>query len=193
MKTTFIALRLFVTMTLLTGVVYPLCITGASQVLFKHQAEGSLLIDKEQVLGSELIGQNFKDPKYFWPRPSAIDYNPLPSSGSNLGPTSADLVAQFNQRKQTLEKTSPSSKNNPIPEDLLFASGSGLDPHISPAAAQFQIARIISVRGLTGPQIQQLSALIDTMTEDRSFGILGEKRINVLKLNIELERNFPKI
>ncbi len=201
MKTLWIAIRLFLVMTLLTGVAYPLLVTGASQVLFPYEANGSLILSSPRgnegakqapAIGSELLGQNFKDQKYFWSRPSAVDYNPLPSGGSNLGPTSAELLAKFNERKQNLEKASFQSGNTAIPEDLLFASSSGLDPHISPAAAYYQINRVASIRGLTNTQKQELKSLIDTMTEDRSFGILGEKRVNVLKLNMELEKKFPK-
>lgn len=187
MKTTFIALRLFLIMTVLTGIAYPLFVTGTSQLLFKRQAQGSLLTDSSgQVIGSELIAQKFIDPKFFWPRPSAVDYNPLPSGGSNLGPTSEDLKLKVEERRQAL------GNHQPIPSDLLFASGSGLDPHISPLAAFYQIDRISQERALTKTQSQDLKHLIDQMTEDRSFGILGEKRVNVLKLNLELEKRFTQ-
>ncbi len=183
MKKIFIALRLFFILTLLTGIVYPLFVTGASQLFFKSKSEGSLVFQNGKVLGSTWIGQNFKDEKYFWSRPSAVDYNPLPSGGSNLAPTSAILLEKMEERKKNLKEGLEK-----IPEDLLFSSGSGLDPHISPEAAVYQIQRIQRVRAMNSVQDSQIKSLIDAMTEPRSFGIIGEKRVNVLSLNLELDK-----
>lgn len=191
MKTTLIAIRFFIALSLLCGVVYPLLVTGASQLFFKHKAEGSLITDGDKILGSEFLGQNFTNPKYFWARPSAIDYNPLPSGGSNLGPTSADLAAKFKERKQKLQESSE-MENAHIPADLLFASGSGLDPHMSPEAAHYQVERIGKSRGFKVKDLAEIRSLIDQMTGERTFGIIGEKRVNVLQLNLELERRFPQ-
>lgn len=173
-------------MTVLTGIVYPLLVTGVSQSLFNNQANGSLLFNAGQVIGSHLLAQKFESSKYFWPRPSAVDYNPLPSGGSNLGPASRDLLSQVQSRKEKL------GSNEKIPADLLFASASGLDPDLSPAGVEFQMSRIAKARGLTDSQTVELNALIDQMTEDRTFGILGEPRINVLQLNIEMDRLFSQ-
>ena len=176
MKTILQALRFLLVLTLLTGVLYPAAVTGLSKVLFAKQANGSLITDGDKIVGSELLAQKFEDPKYFWPRPSGADYATVASGATNKGPTSADLVKAINERREKLGKDAPA--------DLLTASGSGLDPHISPAAAHFQIARIVAARKL--PE-QAVAALVEAHTEAPQLGILGEPRVNVLALNRALD------
>ncbi len=178
MKNIITTLRLFITLSIITGVIYPLLITGVGRSFFAKEAGGSLVTVGDKVIGSELIGQNFKDPKYFWPRPSSIDYNPMPSGGSNLGPISADLKKAYDERK---------NGNNEIPQDMLFASASGLDPHVSPAAAKYQASRVAEARAFSTEQISLLNLLIDKATEKRDLGFLGDERVNVLKLNFALD------
>jgi K+-transporting ATPase ATPase C chain len=172
--------------TLLTGVLYPLVITGIAQVVFPHQANGSLIVQKGQVVGSELIGQSFDDPRYFWGRLSATSpfpYNAAASTGSNLGPTNPTLTEVVKARIAALKAADPTN-NSPIPVDLVTASGSGLDPHISVAAALYQIPRVAKARGLSE---EVARALVDRFTEQRQVGVLGEPRINVLELNLALD------
>ena len=176
MKDILIAIRLFIVLSIVTGIIYPLLITKIGRGLFPLQASGSLVMIDGEVKGSELIAQNFKDPRYFWPRPSAVDNVPLPSGGSNLGPTSAELKDRYLER----EKSLPGA-----PADMLFASGSGLDPHISVASARYQMERVAQQRGLTK---EEANALIDSFIEKRTLGILGEERVNVLKLNMALDK-----
>jgi K+-transporting ATPase ATPase C chain len=183
MKTLTTALKFIVLMTARTGIAYPLLITGVGRLFFAHQAEGSLIIDGGQVLGSELIAQKFIDPGYFWPRPSAVDYNPLPSGGSNLGPTSAGLKDSILARRSRFA----AADGAPVPADLLCASGSGLDPHISPEAAHYQLERVASARQLDKAQRTALLSLIDKYTEALTIGILGQPRVNVLMLNLALD------
>lgn len=193
MKTFLIALKLFLFMTILTGIVYPLCITGLAQTFWKDKANGTLLEQNGKVIGSELIGQNFTSEKYFWSRPSAIDYNSAASSGSNLGSISADLQAKVEQRKLALMAAHLSEHaegSRELPSDLLLASGSGLDPHISLQAAAYQLQRVADARHLSPEQEAQLKKLIHEVTEQRDFGILGEQRINVLKLNLAVDQHF---
>lgn len=179
MKMLWTTLRMFLGLTLLTGILYPLLITVFAQLGFNSKANGSFVKVQEKTLGSELIGQKFTDPKYFWGRPSAVDYNPLPSGGSNLGPTSKVLKAAIEQRKAAFGN----SKN--VPLDLLFASGSGLDPHITPNAAAFQIPRIAKNRNISEAELAQL---IEKHTTGRSLGFLGEPHVNVLNLNLALDQ-----
>lgn len=178
-------------MTLITGVIYPLAVTGIGQVLFSHAANGSLLEREGKPLGSELIGQPFSEPKYFWPRPSATApsaNNALASSGSNLGPTNPALADAVKQRVDALRGADPGGASLPteagIPVDLLTASGSGLDPQISPAAAQFQVGRVARARGL---DVAAVTKLVADATEGRQLGVLGEPRVNVLRLNLALD------
>lgn len=171
-----IAIKLFAFMTLLTGVAYPLLIATIAQLAMPSLANGSLLHTKGRVVGSSLIAQKTTDDGYFWPRPSAIDYNPIaPSGGSNLGPTSRKLKDEVAERKNRL--------GHQAPAELLYASGSGLDPHISLEAAYFQIARIAKARSITE---KELKNLIDHSAEGGLFGIGGKRYINVLKLNEKL-------
>jgi len=193
MKTFIAALKLIVLMTIILGILYPLVITGITQAIFPHRAKGSLLVTEGKVIGSALIGQKFESERYFWPRPSAIDYNPLPSGGSNLGPTSAELQKQIASRRSMLLKAHALSEKTIIPLDLLFTSGSGLDPHISPEAAKFQVKRVARARGFDRNTENRLNQLIDEYTEPRTLVILGEPRVNVLKLNLALDSLGAKL
>lgn len=173
-------------MTVLLGIGYPLVITGAAQLLFPHQANGSVIEKDGKPIGSELIGQYFDDPRYFWGRPSATSPQPdngTGSSGSNQGPTNPALRDAVQQRIESLHKADPGN-TAPVPVDLVTASGSGLDPQISPAAAQYQIARVARVRHLSAEQVQ---ALVAKFTQGRQLGLLGEPRVNVLQLNVALD------
>lgn len=181
-----ISLIFLVIFTVITGIVYPLFVTGVAQAFFHHKANGSLITENGTVVGSELIGQPFSDPKYFWGRLSAttpFQYNAAASSGSNYGPSNPALVAAVQARINALKAVDPGN-NQPVPVDLVTASGSGLDPDISIAAADYQVARVARYRGLTVPQVQ---ALVKKYTEGRQLGIFGEPRVNVLKLNLALD------
>ena len=180
------AIGLFSLLTVLTGIIYPLAVTGIAQGVFPEQATGSLILAEGQALGSALIGQPFNDPKYFWGRPSATSpfpYNAAASSGSNLGPLNPALLEAVEARVEALRRLDP-SEARPIPVDLVTASGSGLDPHISPAGAEVQVNRVAKARGLDAEGVRKLVA---THTEGRQFGILGEPRVNVLRLNLALD------
>jgi K+-transporting ATPase ATPase C chain len=177
MKTIFQSLRIYLVLTLLTGVIYPLAMTGVAQLLFPKQANGSRIIEQEKLIGSDLIAQKFENPKYFWPRPSAADYATVASGASNKGPTSADLKKSIDERRVKFGLDAP--------VDLLTASGSGLDPHISPEAARSQIPRIAAARNISVPK---LSALIDQTMEPPQLGFIGEPRVNVLRLNRALDQ-----
>jgi K+-transporting ATPase ATPase C chain len=181
------ALLVLALMTALTGVVYPLLITGIAQGLFPDEANGSLIEQDGKVIGSALVGQPFSDPKHFWTRPSAtgpVPYNAGASSGSNLGPLNPALEEAVKARIEALKAADP-TQTAPIPVDLVTASGSGLDPHISPAAARWQAPRVARIRGLSEAEV---SKLIDAHTEGRQLGLLGEPRVNVLTLNLALDR-----
>lgn len=182
MKTTIIAIKFFLCMTVLTGIVYPLAVLGYAQALCNSKANGSIINAKGQAVGSELIGQNFSAQRYFIGRPSAVSYTALPSGGSNLSPTSAQLRAAVNERQ-----TSFGGGN--VPADLLFASASGLDPHISPEAALMQCARIAAAYGVGQADI---ISLVDSMTEPEQAGFFGEPRVNVLMLNLKLDEMYFK-
>jgi K+-transporting ATPase ATPase C chain len=185
-KTILPALRLLIVMTVITGVIYPLVITIAAQALFPDQANGSLLRNRGTVVGSALIGQSFDgDKRYFWSRPSAITYNPLPSSGSNLGPTSASLQEAVRQREADFRAANSLAADIAVPADVIFASGSGLDPHISPESARLQSDRVANARGL---DVTRIRTLVDQYTETSQFGILGQPRVNVLLLNLALDQ-----
>jgi len=180
------ALSLLAVLTLVTGVLYPLAVTGVAQVLSSGPANGSLIMHDGKALGSSLIGQPFADPKYFWGRPSATTpfaNNSTSSTGSNLGPTNSALTDAVKQRIDALRAADPGN-TVPVPVDLVTTSGSGLDPHISPAAAQYQIARVARTRGLSPDAVAKLVA---QASEDRQLGLLGEPRVNVLHLNLLLD------
>ena len=173
--------------TVLTGLAYPLAVTGIGQLMFPGNANGSLITENGKIVGSELIGQSFSDPKYFWGRLSAtgpFPYNAAASSGSNYGPTNPALFDAVKGRIKQLHDAD-STNTLPIPVDLVTASGSGLDPHISIAAARYQIQRVARARGLAVDKVQ---SLVDENTESRQLGFLGEPRVNVLKLNLALDK-----
>jgi potassium-transporting ATPase KdpC subunit len=181
------ALRLFLTLTLLTGIVYPLLITGIARALFPAQAAGSLIVSGGRVAGSQLIGQSFSDPKYFWGRPSATTpqpYNGLASGGSNLGPLNPALAEAIRPRIAALRAADPGN-SAPVPVDLVTASASGLDPEISLAAARYQAARVARVRAVPVAAVQ---ALLAAHAHGRFLGLFGEPRVNVLELNLALDR-----
>ena len=169
--------------TVITGVIYPLVVTGIAQVAFPHQANGSIIMKDGKVVGSEMIGQQFDDPKYFWGRPSAANYNAAASSGSNYGPLNPALLDSVQKRIDTLKAADPEN-TLPIPVDLVTASGSGLDPDISVAAALYQVQRVATACGLSEAQVK---SLVEKYTEGRQFGFLGEPRVNVLLLNLALD------
>lgn len=191
MKTTIIAIRIFLVLTLLCGVAYPLAVTGIAQVFLKEKANGSLIIQDKKIIGSELIGQATDSAKYFSPRPSATNYNALPSGGSNLGLTSAKLKQQVSERKAAFIKFNGLAANAEVPAEMLFASASGLDPHISPEAALLQVNRIAKTRNLSSIEKKKLMQLVQEKTEDPQLEILGESRVNVLELNLALDQMKP--
>ena len=177
---------LFLVLTLVTGVAYPLVVTGVAQSLFPAQAGGSLIVRDGKLVGSTLIGQNFSDPKHFWGRPSAtgpMPYNAAASSGSNQGPLNPALTDAVKGRIEALRAADPGN-TAAVPVDLVTASASGLDPHISPAAARYQVARVARARGLAPDKVQ---SLVDQQTKKPLVGLLGEQQVNVLRLNLALE------
>jgi K+-transporting ATPase ATPase C chain len=180
------AIWIFLVLTVITGVLYPLVVTGLAQAFLRREANASLIVQNGQPVGSALIGQPFDDPKYFWGRPSAtgpFPYNAAASSGSNLGPTNDVLLKAVQDRVAALKAADPDN-SAPVPVDLVTASGSGLDPHISPAAAEYQISRVAKVRGLDENVVR---GLVTSTTEKRQLGFLGEPRVNVLRLNLALD------
>lgn len=187
LRQSMIALRMTVVLTVLTGVAYPDLVTGLAQSLYPSQAGGSLIPKDRGFIGSALIGQSFTRPEYFHPRPSAVNYDASLSGGSNLGPTSQALVDRVRSGGEKFRAENPEF-SGAFPADLLTTSGSGLDPHISPASALVQAPRVAKARGIS---LADLQRLIEEKTEERQLGILGELRVNVLLLNLALDEQFP--
>ncbi|RNC29169.1 MAG: Potassium-transporting ATPase KdpC subunit [Candidatus Dichloromethanomonas elyunquensis] len=181
------AFMLLLVMTIITGIAYPLAVTGLAQVIFPHQANGSLIVQNGQAVGSELIGQNFSDPRYFHGRPSTAGkdgYDAASSGGSNSGPTNRSFLDTAAQRADEVRKENGLSPDAPVPSDLITASASGLEPYITPAAAQIQVTRVAKARNMS---VQKVQVLLDQCTKGRQFGFLGEPRVNVLQLNLALD------
>ena len=187
MKNTWIACKIFIALTIITGIIYPLTITGMSQLLFPDKANGSMIVNNNKIVGSVLIGQQFSKPEFFWGRPSAIANNPMPSGGSNMSPVGTAFKAVFLARVDTIRKYHGNIALSAIPKDLLFASGSGVDPEISPEAAYFQIDRIADCRNLNKNERNSLTRFVESSIIKPDLIIFGETRINVLKLNIYLQ------
>lgn len=181
----FNAIKILIFFTILTGIIYPLAVTGIAQLIFSHKANGSLIIVENKTIGSELIAQKFTKDIYFWSRPSGSDYVALPSGATNLSPTSKVLFEKISELKKSYVEMS-------VPNDLLSYSASGLDPHLSPQAIYFQFERVANARNLTQEQKVELDILITSMIEKRTIGFLGSKRINVLMLNMTLDEKFGK-
>jgi K+-transporting ATPase ATPase C chain len=189
MKNFVTAILMTIVTTIILGLIYPLVVTGLAQVIFPDKANGQLIDRGGQVIGSRIIGQPFSSPGYFRSRPSAagaIGYDANSSSGSNLGPTSKKLIDRV---KADVEKLQAENPGKPIPVDLVTASGSGLDPHISPAAAEFQVPRVARERGMNEDEVRRVVA---THTQGRQFGFLGEPTVNVLELNLDLDSKYPR-
>jgi potassium-transporting ATPase KdpC subunit len=181
------AILMTIATTVLLGIIYPLVVTGLSQVLFPKKANGQLIEANGKIIGSRIIGQAFTSPGYFHPRPSSAGngYDATNSNGSQLGPTNQKLIDRVNADVASAQAENPGT---PVPIDLVTSSASGLDPHISPAAAAFQLPRVAKARGISEPQLRQLVA---RHTENRELGFLGEPRVNVLELNLDLDKQFP--
>jgi potassium-transporting ATPase KdpC subunit len=178
------SILLTIVFTVLTGILYPLVITGIAQIAFRDQANGSLIVRDGKVVGSELLAQQFTGDKYFWPRPSAGGYATVPSGASNLGPTSQALQSNVTANAAAFRTGNKMAADAPVPADMVFTSASGLDPHISPEAARLQIARVAAARGIGADQVK---ALVEKFVESPQWGIFGEERVNVLRLNLALD------
>ena len=188
MKYIIISIKYLLVMTILTGVVYPVFVFGIAKVFFPQKSGGSLIEVNGNIVGSELIAQKFDSSIYFQPRPSAVDFSPVPSGGSNLGPTSLKLKTVSDSLKKSYINNNHLNENANVPVDAIFSSASGLDPHISPENALLQVDRICSARGFDSIRKSKLLDLINSLTENPQFEVLGEQRLNVLKLNIELDK-----
>jgi potassium-transporting ATPase KdpC subunit len=179
------SIRLTIVLTILTGLVYPLVITGLAQWTMHSQANGSLILRDGQAVGSALLAQPFSADRYFWPRPSAAGYATVPSGASNWGPTSEALRKAVQERAARIRATHGLPADTPVPADLVFASGSGLDPHISPEAAELQVTRVARARGLDEEGVR---SVVDRLVEPPQWGLLGEARVNVLRLNLAMDQ-----
>jgi len=188
MKRLIISLKIFLFFTLLTGIAYPMLVTFFAQVVFHEKANGSLIVIDKRTIGSILIGQKFDSSEYFISRPSAVSYDPLPSGGSNYGLTNARLKKLVEERKWKFIDLNQLDSSTIVPSEMLFASASGIDPHISQKAALLQVDRIAKVRGFNTSEKQYLVQKVIGLTEEPQFAILGEERVNVLLLNLELDR-----
>jgi K+-transporting ATPase ATPase C chain len=188
MKQFLIPFRVFIVLTLLTGVLYPFAVTAIARLVFPYRAEGSPVVVHNKIVGSELIGQQFTNSRYFQPRPSAIAYNPLPSGGSNLSCTSLQLRDSVENRSRQFRNSNRLSRQTVVPPDMLFASASGLDPDISPEAARLQIGRVARERKFSKAQTAALDSLVERAILLPQMGFLGEPRVNVLRLNESLDR-----
>ncbi len=184
MKLLIQSILLTIVFTVLTGVIYPLVITGVSQVAFRNQANGSLIERDGKIVGSELLAQQFTGEKYFWPRPSAAGYATVPSGASNLGPTSQALQSNVTANATAFRTAHKLAADTPVPADMVFTSASGLDPHISPESARMQVGRVAAARGISADQV---SALVEKFVEPPQWGVFGEPRVNVLRLNLALD------
>lgn len=183
-----ITIKIFIAITVLTGLIYPLLVLFIGQILFPYQTSGSMILKNGKVIGSELIGQNFTGKNYFWSRPSAIDYNPLPSGASNFGLTNKKLFEQYMQREKIFSLKNNLNSNVELPCEMLFASASGVDPHISLKSAYLQFNRIVSERNFNANQKEKLLNVIKKLSQRPQLGFLGKERINVLLFNIELDK-----
>lgn len=182
------SIRQTIVWTVITGIAYPLLITAIAQAAFKDQANGSLLMRDGKLVGSSLLAQQFTGPTYFWPRPSAGTYATVPSGASNLGPTSAALQTNVANNLKALRDSSKLPADAPVPADLVFTSASGLDPHISPEGARFQVARVAAARGVPGEKVGEL---VEKFVEPPQWGVFGQARVNVLMLNLALDQQLP--
>jgi K+-transporting ATPase ATPase C chain len=191
MKTILISLRMLLLLTALNGVVYPITVTLLAKALFARQANGSLVSQNRQVIGSELLAQRFTEERYFWPRPSAggngANYVTVPSLASNKGPTSGELKTNVQNRAIAFRQAHSLTANATVPADMIFACGSGLDPHISPEAARLQIKRVAATRNFDDSHTRRVAALVEQYVEPPQLGFLGDPRVNVLKLNLALD------
>ena len=187
MKTFLPALKIFLVLTVITGLAYPLAVTAFARVFYSEKSAGSFIERSGRTVGSELIGQSFKEARYFSGRPSATGYNPLPSGGSNLSPVSLALRNQVEANTAAFLAANPGAAGRPVPPELVFASASGLDPHITPEAALAQVERIARARGFDSNRNNELVSLIASQTEGKDLGIFGERRVNVLRLNLGLD------
>ncbi len=187
-KILIVSFKSLILFTILTGIIYPLLITGIAKIFFNYQADGSLIRVNERIVGSELLGQKFDTSIYFWTRPSTIDYNPMPSGASNWGPTSDTLKKTAGERRIQYALLNILEPDQYVPDDAVFASGSGVDPDISVENAKLQLNRVAKARNFNENKKKQLEELINKLIDNPQFGILGEKKINVLKLNILLDQ-----
>lgn len=188
MKSLFLSLKIFIVFTILTGVIYPLAVTGIAQLLFPYQSNGSIIMNGDKKAGSELIGQSFDTAIYFTSRPSAVDYKALPSGGSNFGLSNPKLKEQVEERRKHFITSNFLEQATPVPSEMLLASASGLDPHISKQAALLQVERIAKARQFSDPQKEHLRRQVSAFTEGRQYGIFGQERVNVLLLNLALDK-----